>query len=66
MRLIHHVLLAATRIPKHLAAEEAKVTELHTLCNIGQKTLERGHTVNIEDIEGVLVSHVVEALLDST
>jgi hypothetical protein len=59
VRLVYHVLLAAARVAEHLVAEEAEVAELDTLCNVGQKTFERGHTVDVKDVEGVLDTHMV-------
>jgi hypothetical protein len=65
VRLVHHVLLAAARVAEHLVTEEAEVAELYSLCNIGQKTFKRGHTVDVKDVEGMLDTHVVQAFLHS-
>jgi hypothetical protein len=66
MGFIHHVLLTTAGIPEHLAAEEAEVAELDAFCNIGQETFQGCHTINVEDVERVLQTHVVQALLYST
>ena len=40
MRFVHHMLLAASSISKHLAAEKAEITKLNSLSNIGQQSFE--------------------------
>jgi hypothetical protein len=65
VRFVHHVLLATARVAEHLIAEETKVAELDTLSDVGKQALQRGHAINIQQVERVLHTHVVEALLDS-
>ena len=63
MRLVHHVLLAAARIAEHLSTEEAELAKLNTLGDVGQQAFQGGHTIDIQDVEGVFETHMVEALL---
>jgi hypothetical protein len=62
---VYHMLLTSAGILEHFATEKAQITKLNTFCNICEQTLERDNTINIEDEERVLNTHVVEAFLDS-
>lgn len=66
MCLIHHVLLAAASVPKHLTTEQTKVSKLDSLCNVSEQALQRGHTIDIKNVKGVPCSHMIEAFLHST
>lgn len=59
------MLLTPARVAEHLVAEEAEVAKLDTLCNVGQKTFKRGHTVDVKDVEGMLDAHMVQAFFHS-
>jgi hypothetical protein len=59
MSLVHHMLLAASRISKHLATEKTEISKLDSFSYIGEESLQRGHTINVEDVERVLLSHVI-------
>lgn len=65
MRLVHHVLLTSAGIPEHLAAEQAKISQLNPLSNVSQETFQTDNAINIEDEEGMLLSHVIKAFLHS-
>ena len=65
MALVAHVLLASSAVAELFAAEEAEIADVDSLGHVCEQALEVDKAVDIEDGEGMLDSHVVEALLDA-
>jgi hypothetical protein len=63
--LVDHMLLASAGVLEHSAAEEAKVTKLDTLGNVGKESFQTDAAIHIGDEEGMALSHVVETTLNT-
>ena len=63
--LVAHVLLASPGVAELFAAEEAEIADVDSLGHVCEQALEVDEAVDIENGEGMLDSHVVEALLDA-
>ena len=66
MAFVAHMLLTPCRRSKLLVAVKAKLAKLYPLRDVGQKALQIGKTLDIEDVEVVLVPHIIEILLHAS
>jgi hypothetical protein len=66
MALIKHVLLAAGSIFKLLVATETNFAKLNSFCDISKQALEVDETFNVQNVEVVFESHVIETPFDTS